>query len=72
VPLLNEDAARTVRIPWPPLEVQRDVAAGLDAYRRTIRTPRRLLTRQIELLTERRQALISNAVTGQIEIPVAA
>ena len=31
-----------------------------------------ILTRQVALLQERRQALITAAVTGQVEVPVAA
>lgn len=71
VPLLNEDAARAVRIPWPRTEVQREIATGLDSYRRLIQTPLSVLERQLDLLTERRQALITSAVTGPMQVPVA-
>lgn len=60
---------QSIHIPLPPLEEQdrlvewtwqrlRRIDAAIDAIRR-----------QIELLAERRQALITAAVTGQLEIP---
>lgn len=71
VPLLNEDAARALHVPWPADEVQQQVAAELDAYRLAMRAPVAHLTKQLELLAERRQALITAAVAGNLPIPIA-
>jgi type I restriction enzyme S subunit len=68
-----------LRIPWinlkaqdlalPPLDVQRQVADCLEESERETVRQRALLLRSIDLLTERRQALITAAVTGELEIP---
>ena len=55
--------------PIPPLATQRSIAKQLgDATIRRQQLKSRL-GRQIELLIERRQALITAAVTGELEIP---
>lgn len=69
VPLLNEDAARGVRIPWPSLEEQMQVASELRTRRLRHRKALHAIIRQIELLREHRQALITAAVTGEMEVP---
>ncbi len=59
-------------VPVPPLEEQarivRDIAAAETLAAKTVLR----VKRQIDLLKERRQALITAAVTGQLEIPEAA
>ena len=72
VPLLNEEAALSVRIPWPSIEEQEMVVKELDAYRIAAKAPADVIGKQIDLLQERRQALITAAVTGQLDIPEAA
>jgi type I restriction enzyme, S subunit len=60
------------RVPLPPLRDQRlAVDTYTDAGRRG-RAVRSTLARQIGLLEEHRQALITAAVTGELEIPGAA
>lgn len=59
----------SVSIPLPPLEVQTAIAQQIAAERRAARDVRAACARQVELLVERRQALITAAVTGQLEIP---
>jgi type I restriction enzyme S subunit len=61
-----------LRLRLPPLEEQRAVAAKLDAVAATIDQLLASIERQIGLLLERRQALITATVTGQLEIPGAA
>ncbi|MFD4718475.1 restriction endonuclease subunit S [Streptomyces sp. NPDC058423] len=60
-----------LRIPLPPLEYQRTIVkrirqqnAGIDRLSDAVR-------RQSSLLTERRQALITAAVTGQVDVSTA-
>lgn len=71
VPLLNEEAALAVRIPWPPREEQDAIVRELDARSEAIRTPVGAIDRQITLLKERRRALITAAVTGKLQGPTA-
>lgn len=58
-----------VRIPMPPSDNQLKMAERAASDRRATRTYEELEERQINVLLERRQALITAAVTGQIEIP---
>jgi len=68
-PNISQEILRSLRIPAPDLEVQdrivamlNDVHTRVDQLVSTIRT-------QIGLLQEHRQALITAAVTGELEIP---
>jgi type I restriction enzyme S subunit len=69
VPLLNEDAALSVRIPWPPVSRQRELVKDLNERRAAILAPSAVIQQQILLLAEHRQALITAAVTGELEVP---
>lgn len=53
----------------PNFTTQREIAEGLDRIAHDVQAVQDLLTRQITLLEERRQALITAAVTGQLDIP---
>ena len=58
------------RFPWPPPDEQKRIVAHLDeAYRRSGAT-RIPLRKQLHLLRERRQALITAAVTGELDSAV--
>jgi type I restriction enzyme S subunit len=56
-------------IPTPNPELQRTLAAEFDVERAFADTTIARLRKQIALLVERRQALITAAVTGELEIP---
>jgi type I restriction enzyme, S subunit len=56
-------------IPCPDVTVQRAIADRLDAATADASRARTVLDSQSDLLVERRQALITAAVTGQLEIP---
>ena len=57
-----------IRIPFPPLEVQEEIARKLSqSYPRALHL-KDGLTEQIVLLRERRSTLITAAVTGELEI----
>ena len=53
----------------PPFDAQVQVAAKIGAELDSLDHASATMSRQIELLLERRQALITAAVTGQLEIP---
>ncbi|MBB4735954.1 type I restriction enzyme S subunit [Micrococcus cohnii] len=69
VPSLNEKEFRGTVFPVPPLDEQREIADHLDRETAKIDTLIAKAERFIDLAQERRAALITAAVTGQIEIP---
>ncbi|WP_036317541.1 restriction endonuclease subunit S [Micrococcus luteus] len=69
VPSLNEREFRRTVFPVPPLDEQREIADHLDRETAKIDALISKAERFIELAQERRAALITAAVTGQIEIP---
>ena len=52
----------------PPLSEQQEIVEELDATESTMRRLREFADEQVELLQERRTALISAAVTGKIDV----
>ena len=60
---------QSIRIPLPPLEEQDQLVEWVWQRLRRIDAATDAIRRQIDLLKERRQALITAAVTGQLEIP---
>jgi type I restriction enzyme S subunit len=67
--MINLDIVKSTLVPLPSLEKQREILdrVGRERLRAAITSTK--LSKQIALLNERRQALITAAVTGQIEIP---
>lgn len=68
VPSLNEGQIGDFRLPMPPLPEQTQIAAFLDSELAKFDTLTAEAQRAIDLLQERRTALISAAVTGQIDV----
>lgn len=71
VPSIGESQVSAVRVPFPPLSEQSQIADDLDQYHRSQRNVEDSLNAQMTLLAERRQALIAAAVTGQIDVSTA-
>lgn len=69
---LNTETIGSIVIPVPPAAEQDGIVSMLDRLRRRSMELRRAQHRHIEVLRERRQALITAAVTGQLDIPEAA
>ena len=65
---LTAEKLRAVRFPVPPLDEQREIADYLDRETAKIDTLIAKVERHIELAKERRAALITAAVTGQIDV----
>ena len=65
---LSRNAIRSVRIPLPPVLEQDAIVRFLDHADRRIRRYIRAKERLIELLEERKRALIHEAVTGRIDV----
>jgi type I restriction enzyme S subunit len=59
------------RVPIPniPIQQQEVLVADLEKYATGLDGLEASIKRQIELLRERRQALITAAVTGELDIP---
>lgn len=70
-PNISQDVIRRLRIPAPDARGQRLVLAAIREYEEHTRTQMALLNQRRKLLSERRQALITAAVTGQIEVATA-
>lgn len=68
-PNISQEVVRSLRIAIPPISRQLAVVAELDVSTRRLSENQALITRQIDLLKERRQALITAAVTGQMAVP---
>lgn len=62
----------SIGIPIPSIRTQKEIVRDLDATQRWRDSTARAIERQASVLRERRQALITAAVTGQVEVPVAA
>ena len=67
---IGQDTIRELRV-WLPTEAPTrvEIADRLDEALVSLQALDVAVSRQIDLLQERRQALITAAVTGQIEIP---
>lgn len=65
---LTGEKLREIALPFPPLGEQREIAAHLDETTKKIDTLIIETERFIELAHERRSALITAAVTGQIDV----
>jgi len=55
-------------IPLPPLAEQKEIVRAVEAVQRRINALRESLQLSIALAKERRTALITSAVTGQISL----
>ena len=67
-PNINQDKVRSFRIPVPPLPEQREIVAYLENQTALIAELIEEAKALIDLLKERRSALISAAVTGKIDV----
>lgn len=67
-PALNCNIIADLRIPVPSISEQQAIAEELDEVTSKILTTRNRIKRSISLLRERRKALITAAVTGQIDV----
>ncbi len=65
---LNKDTVGDIKIALPPLKDQQKIANHLDQKTKQIDTLIEKSTKAIELLKERREALISAVVTGKIDV----
>lgn len=72
--IASTSSEKILNLPVPDLSLaeQRRIVERVDAQLREIGALRTAIQRQVDLLLERRQALISAAVTGQLEIAGAA
>ena len=67
-PTVNRNIVHPVHVSWPPKDEQRRIVQALDSTLGQMRHIDTNTTRSIERLREYRQALITAAVTGQLDI----
>ncbi len=67
----NVGAMKQMPVPIVDIETQRDVVKRLDQVTAAVDRTSATITRQLALLAERRQALITAAVTGQFDVTTA-
>ena len=65
---ISAERHKNLQIPIPPLEEQRKIVAYLDTEAAKTDKAIAAVTRQIALLKEHRTRLISDAVTGRIDL----
>ena len=65
---LNCEIIGSIKIPLPPIDEQVAIVDMLDSLLIKLNNTDSLAVEQIELLQERRTALISAAVTGKIDV----
>lgn len=68
IPHLTGEQLRRYRFPCPPVTEQHQIVTVLDSAAKKFDTLTAEAQRAIDLLQERRTALISAAVTGQIDV----
>lgn len=68
---VNAERYGNLALPVPDLDTQRATTARVAAARATHRTLELAVGKQLALLAERRQALITAAVTGQLDVTTA-
>ena len=69
VPHISADQILSFRVPLPSYDVQLTLAAQMTQRLTSLTSICDRLSAQIDLLTERRQALITAAVAGEISVP---
>lgn len=72
VRIINNDVLKSFRIPMPPIEQQIETRQELDRRHEHFMEFRDAAARFSQLASERRQALITAAVTGEIDVTTAA
>jgi type I restriction enzyme S subunit len=70
-PLITGESVKSVQVPLLPASDQAAIADQITGARSLVSRSTAALTRQIALLRERRQAVITAAVTGKLDIPAA-
>lgn len=65
---LYTDDFYTIYLPVPPIEEQKEIMHYIDAQAKKVLAVENALNREIELLHELRTRLISDVVTGQIDV----
>jgi type I restriction enzyme S subunit len=67
--MINLDVVKSAVVPLPAVECQQEMVSKAHRERKRLRLLTSALAAQIELLSEHRQALITAAVTGELDTP---
>jgi len=71
-PNISQSVVGNMYVPVPPIQEQKEISTALESQLSTIQHVQNKLENQIGVLNEYHQALISAAVTGQIDVRQAA
>lgn len=69
--MINIEIVKSAEIPFPPLKIQRQIVETVDEQASQGRRLLSSIDRQRDRLSERRQALITAAVTGEFDVSAA-
>ncbi len=67
-PNISQDIIKNLRLPCPPIEEQKKIVSEIENHIHKNRQVLEKLSKEVDLLKEYRQSLISEAVTGQLVI----
>jgi hypothetical protein len=70
-PNINQDLVRSLFISAPNIKKQKEIVDILSEYQEDLREADDALIRQIDLLQEYKQSLITAAVTGEFDVTTA-
>ncbi|EMA48835.1 restriction endonuclease subunit S [Halococcus salifodinae] len=65
---ISQNTISNIRVPCPPVEEQQEIVESIDSASSELDHLTQKTQRSIDLLEEKRQALITAAVTGQIDV----
>lgn len=67
-PNISQDIIKKLRVPLPPLSEQREIVAHIERETAKVDHALQQAERQIELLQELRQSVITEVVTGKRKV----
>ncbi len=67
-PNISQELLKAIRIALPPVRIQNGIISQVSQSRAKLSEAKQKIDHQLDLLAEHRQALITAAVTGEIEV----
>jgi type I restriction enzyme S subunit len=67
--MINLEVVKSTLLPLPSVDRQEEIVRTTHTQQQRVHAAVEALTEQVDVLAERRRALITAAVTGELEIP---